>query len=130
MNEETGTEENPLAVVKEEAATHTQAAVSALIRALYAFILEGIIHGLLHGLEKFVTHEKFPVYVYRAIEYGGVFSLLLYVISRLWLHGLGTYVDTCLESRKALKRLRATPRNNAQPKNVIDSGHNENTDEN
>lgn len=122
--------EGILAEIKEEATTHGQAVAFAVIRAAYVFIIEWVIHVLLHGLENHVMHERLPRYVYRIVEYAGILSLLLYVGARLWKHCLDTYVDTRLESRKALQRLAVAPRNNTQVENVKDSGHNEDNHEN
>lgn len=122
--------EGGLAEIKEEAATHGQAIVFAAIRALYVFVIEWIAHALLHGLENHVMHEKLPWYVYRMVEYAGIGSLLVYIGAGLWKHCLDTFVDTSLESRKALQRLAVAPRNNEQVQNVTHSDDNENNHEN
>lgn len=112
---------------KEEAATTAQAILSAVVRALYIFVIEALIHGLLHGLEKFITHETYPKPVYRIIEWAGIGSLLSYVGTQLWKHFVLTYVETRLETRDALNKLGTSqsPRNKAQVENVTKLGHND-----
>lgn len=126
--EENEGEDNKIGEIKEAAATHSQAVVSALIRALFVFVIEFIVHPLLHGLEEYVTHEQFPLYAYRVVEYAGMLSVFLFVDSRLWQHCLDTYVDTRLDSRKSLQRLAPPTRNNAQVQSVEEGGHNHGSD--
>ena len=107
-------EESWLAAPKEEAVTSSQAALSALIRALYIFVIEAIIHALMHGMEKYINHAPYPTFVYRVIEWSGFGSLLSYVGIQFWKHHLAAYVETRLESRKMLNKLNEDdpPRNN------------------
>jgi S-adenosylmethionine/arginine decarboxylase-like enzyme len=104
---------NTITEVKQEATGeiigYAGIVLSALIRALYIFVLEAIIHGLLHALERHVSNHNYPVYVYRTIDIVGVGSFLVYVFSQLWIHFVKTYVETRIKTRKLLEELKDQP---------------------